>query len=94
MNNADKSLNLVLGEAVRNCRMLLEMNTAEFGKGIGKSPAFVRTLEQGLLEFTPAILKDCARALDISTQELMELALGDAVLVATGDIEESYAEAV
>ncbi len=94
MNNADKNLNLVLGETVRTRRMVLEINTVEFSKALGKNAAYIRTLEQGLLEFTPAILKDCARALNTSVQELIEIALGEAALVAMGDIEDSFAEAV
>ena len=94
MDSTEKKLNPLLGETIRRCRMYLEMSISEFAHKIGRQPSFVRQLEQSQIEFSMSLLKDCAKALDISVEELFEFAAGDCDLLVMGDITEVLAEAV
>ena len=94
MNYSDKKLYPVLGETVRDCRLYLEMSVSEFATKMGRTPSFVRKLEQAQVEFTIGLVNDCAQSLDISVEELFELASGEYQLAIFGDCENTLAEAV
>lgn len=94
MDSTDKKLYSVLGETIRQCRIYLEIPVAEFAMKIGRPPSFVRQLEQSQIEFSISLLKDCAKALEISVEELFEIASGDCDLILMGDLSESLKEAV
>lgn len=93
MDSSDKKLYSVLGETIRQCRLYLEISVSEFARKIGRQPSYVRQLEQAQVELSMPLLKDCARALDISVEELFEFASGDCDLLLMGDASELLAEA-
>lgn len=94
MDSTEKKLYPLLGETIRNCRLHLDISLSEFAQKIGRPPSFVRQLEQSQIEFSMGLLKDCAKALDISVEELFEFASGECELLVIGDTAELLAEAV
>lgn len=94
MENLERKLYPVLGETIRECRLYLEMSVSEFAQKIGRTPSFVRQLEQAQIEFSIGLVKDCASALDISVDELFDFASGEYELVVFGDSSAVLAEAV
>ncbi len=94
MDSTEKKLYPLLGETIRQCRLHLDISLSEFAHKIGRPPSFVRQLEQSQIEFSIGLLKDCAKALDISVEELFEFASGECELLVMGDTAELLAEAV
>lgn len=76
-----------LCRTIRECRLALEIPPAQFAARIQQPVSVLFKLERA--EFSPSydIIRDCARALDLSVKELIEISICGHITVLIDDVE-------
>lgn len=69
------SLSPMLSEAIKQCRIALDLSPQQFAKKICKSVNYVQQLEQAKIAISSDVLQDSAFALGLTVGELVEIAV-------------------
>jgi len=71
------SLSPMLSEAIKECRIALDLSPQEFARKIYKSADFVYDVEQAEIAINSDVLEDSASVFGLSVGELVEIAVSE-----------------
>lgn len=75
-------------EAVKQCRMALDMSQRDLARQIHKNTEYVKKLESGAIPVEREVILDCAAAFGLSLSELVEIAASESTLLVLEEEEE------
>lgn len=76
-----------LCRTIGECRQALDMPASEFAARIGQPLSFLLKLERAELSPTYQVIRDCARVLDVTVKELIEISILGCVAVFVDEAE-------
>jgi|688.fasta_scaffold452569_1 predicted transcriptional regulator len=72
---------------IRECRLALDIPAETFAKSIHKSVPFLMQLERAAVSPSYKLVRECARALDLTVRELIEIAIIGHITVLVDEAE-------